>query len=174
MLDANCTKIVDQKIVYANLFSSVPFFLCLYQKQLFQMSYKAVAILSEKVDGIVYFEQIEEESPTQVTAYFIDLPAGKHGFHIHEFGDHSNGCTSAGAHYNPLNTTHGSPYDSIRHVGDMGNVVSKGEKETFFSLVDDSISLVGKYSVIGRSIVIHENEDDLGKGGHDERWIKDG
>ena len=31
---------------------------------------------------------------------------------------------------------------------------------------DKIIKLRGKYSIIGRSVVIHEDEDDLGKGGH--------
>ena len=32
--------------------------------------------------------------------------------------------------------------------------------------VDKEVKLRGKYSVIGRSIVIHEDPDDLGKGNH--------
>ena len=31
---------------------------------------------------------------------------------------------------------------------------------------DKLIKLRGQYSIIGRSIVIHENPDDLGKGGY--------
>ena len=33
---------------------------------------------------------------------------------------------------------------------------------------DKLIKLRGKYSVIGRSIVVHEDEDDLGLGGHSD------
>ncbi len=126
------------------------------------MSYKAVAVLNGKITGVVYFTQ--ENASTIVEATFRDLPKGKHGFHIHEFGDGTNGCTSAGTHFNPFGRVHGGPGDTYRHIGDMGNVTSNGEAETHFTITDDSISLVGEYSVIGRSVVIHENEDDLGKG----------
>ena len=36
-------------------------------------------------------------------------PNMKHGIHVHEFGDTSEGCMSMGAHYNPFNKTHGAP-----------------------------------------------------------------
>ena len=36
---------------------------------------------------------------------------------------------------------------------------------------DKIIKLRGKYSIIGRSIVIHEDEDDLGKGKHSDSLI---
>lgn len=42
---------------------------------------------------------------------------------MHEFGDTSNGCTSTGAHFNPLNKTHGDRTHDVRHVGDFGNLL---------------------------------------------------
>lgn len=35
------------------------------------------------------------------------------------------------------------------------------------TLVDRLVQLSGEYTVIGRSIMVHEDEDDLGKGGHE-------
>lgn len=45
------------------------------------------------------FEQESESAPTTIT-YDIsgNDPNAKRGFHIHTFGDNTNGCTSAGPH----------------------------------------------------------------------------
>jgi Cu/Zn superoxide dismutase len=46
----------------------------------------------------------------------------------------------------------------------LGHLISKqGEVEYKFS--DSGISLFGEYNIIGRTCIIHEKEDDYGKGG---------
>lgn len=89
---------------------------------------------------------------------------GKHGFHIHEKADFSDGCNSAGPHYNPFGKTHGDPDDEERHVGDMGNIFVDAKGSSSGSLKDHLIKLHGETSVLGRSVMVHADEDDLGRG----------
>lgn len=56
---------------------------------------------------------------------------------------------------------HGSPKNEERHVGSLGNIESDGN-EAKLHLEDSLVQVIGPYSVIGRSVVIYENEDDLG------------
>ena len=74
---------------------------------------------------------------------------------------------AAGGHFNPLNRTHGGPDDFIRHVGDLGNIITPdGETSTPIDIVDDIITLFeATENIVGRTLVIHEGEGDLGDGG---------
>ena len=95
--------------------------------------------------------------------------SSKHGFHIHEAGDLSDNCMGACAHFNPYNKNHGGPNSKERHVGDLGNIFFNKKGICKMSFEDKLVKLRGtKANVIGRSIVIHEDEDDLGEGGHDD------
>lgn len=38
-------------------------------------------------------------------------------------------------------------------------------------MVDQKISLIGPYSIIGRSLVINKNADDMGRGGNAESLV---
>jgi len=130
---------------------------------------KAVCVIKgDTVNGVVRFEQTSESGPTKITGEIKGLAKGLHGFHVHEWGDNTNGCTSAGAHFNPHGKTHAGPKDDNRHVGDLGNVEAGDDGVAKFELVDQFISLNGAHSVIGRTMVVHEKVDDLGKGGNDE------
>ncbi len=128
------------------------------------LNQKAVCVLSptkgSKVKGVVTFTR--SDSGIVVTADVEGLTPGKHGFHVHQFGD----CTSpdgssAGDHFNPDNTSHGAPHNGQRHVGDLGNLEAGPDGKAHYQRADSLVSLNGKHSVIGRALVVHAGEDDL-------------
>ncbi|CEP19051.1 hypothetical protein [Parasitella parasitica] len=128
----------------------------------------AVAVLKgNDVSGTVKFSQENETAPVVVEASFTGLKPGKHGFHIHEFGDNTNGCISAGPHYNPHGKTHGAPEAEIRHAGDLGNIIADNQGVATMKIEDKQLKLIGPLSIIGRTVIVHADEDDLGKGGHE-------
>lgn len=78
-----------------------------------QIIHKTIAILSavltnlvvaqlrgdSKVTGTVTFEQASETANTTVTWNITGHDANaERGMHVHQFGDNTNGCTSAGPH----------------------------------------------------------------------------
>ncbi|WP_018128222.1 superoxide dismutase family protein [Balneola vulgaris] len=110
------------------------------------------------VSGTVTFEKGTEG--VTVSASISGLEAGKHGFHIHQYGDCSAADgTSAGGHYNPEDAPHNDPDANKRHVGDMGNLESDGENATTsLTYTDNRIHLM---EIVGRGIIIHAGEDDF-------------
>uniref|UniRef100_H9T849 Superoxide dismutase [Cu-Zn] n=1 Tax=Musca domestica TaxID=7370 RepID=H9T849_MUSDO len=94
------------------------------------------------------------------------LTPGKHGFHVHEKGDLSNGCASLGGHFNPDKMDHGGPRDEVRHVGDLGNIEANANGVVDTTFTDHLISLTGKRTIVERGLVVHEEIDDLGKTCH--------
>lgn len=119
------------------------------------------------VSGYVKFHQ-ELGANVTVEGNITGLPQGQHGFHVHQNGDMTDGCTSAGSHYNPFNKNHGAPDVQERHVGDLGNIEADESGSAVFCLTDHLLNLNGEYSIVGRSVVVHADQDDLGLGGHDD------
>tara|TARA_B110000908_G_C10267723_1_gene466212 strand:+ start:5210 stop:5713 length:504 start_codon:yes stop_codon:yes gene_type:complete len=118
---------------------------------------------SPGLGGVVHLVEISNKL-TKIYGYISGLSPGKHGFHIHKNGDLSEGCKTMCEHYNPFNLNHGGPNSTIRHVGDLGNVVADANGIARFVILDKSIKLRQPHSVIGRSFVIHKDKDDLGLG----------
>lgn len=124
---------------------------------------KAMCKLESKsgseVTGTVMFTKVGDE--VQVVADITGLKPGKHGFHIHENGDCSApDAASAGAHFNPTHHKHGGTTTADRHEGDLGNIEADSSGKAHLSW-KGKISLNGSDSIIGKSIVVHEKEDDL-------------
>lgn len=123
-------------------------------------------LVSEQINGTIYFTDID--GGVHVTGTITGLPAGRHGFHIHELGDIST-CDTAGVHFNPDGKTHGARDHKERHVGDLGNIefVGDGLGVAKVDFIDTLITLSGCHNIVGRTLVLHEEEDDLGLGGHE-------
>jgi Cu-Zn family superoxide dismutase len=102
----------------------------------------------------------------KVTAELSGVPAGDHGFHIHEFGSCEDSGKAAGAHYNPEKTPHGmimKDGHKKAHAGDMGNITAKDDGKAVLQVVIPGVSLHGKFPVAGRAIILHEKADDFGQ-----------
>jgi Cu-Zn family superoxide dismutase len=125
---------------------------------------RAVAVLhpteGQNAAGVVTFAG--ESEGLRVTVRLAGLPAGEHGFHVHELGDCSSpDGTSAGGHFNPFEAPHGARDDAERHVGDLGNLTADDTGVVEASFVDDVIALDGRASVLARAVIVHAKADDL-------------
>ena len=124
---------------------------------------KAVAKLESKsgsqVTGTVTFTKTDDQ--VEVVADIQNLKPGNHGFHIHDKGDCSApDAASAGGHFNPTHQHHGGPNTAEHHAGDLGNIVADASGKAHLDW-KGKLDLSGPNSIIGKSVVVHEKEDDL-------------
>jgi Cu-Zn family superoxide dismutase len=138
----------------------------LINSYIIDMNNEAVAVFkTNNIYGDVIVNNFK--SGVKLKAQFTKLPKGKHGFHIHKAGDlRGEGCQGLCDHYDIGNNSHGGEPNEKgeRHTGDLGNIELKNgkfEKEYY-------IKGVSVRDLWGRSIIIHEEEDDLGRGGHED------
>ena len=125
---------------------------------------KAIAVLhstaGSNVTGTVTFTKAGDE--VKVVADITGLKPGKHGFHIHEFGDCSApDATSAGGHFNPSHHQHGAPDATDRHAGDLGNIEADASGKAHLEWSDKMMKLSGDDSIVGHAVIVHEKADDL-------------
>jgi Cu/Zn superoxide dismutase len=133
---------------------------------------------SNKIKGSIAFTQTNEKF-VRVDIDLTNVPVGIHGIHVHEnpikFLKLVDYCQQAGSHFNgpnkiwtpktPGGTPHGSfMYNTERHIGDMCNnimslsgIVKMSYNDYLISLIPDTPNCI-----LGRSVVIHEEEDDEG------------
>src|ERR1700745_1026356 len=103
---------------------------------------KAIAVLhptaGNNVTGSVTFTKSGNE--VRVEADVTGLTPGKHGFHIHEFGD----CSS-----------------SDGNAGDLGNIEADASGKAHLEWNDKVMKLSGADSIVGHAVIVHEKADDL-------------
>lgn len=114
------------------------------------------------VRGTVEFTNVTPDQ-VQVRVDVTGLTPGLHGFHIHEFGDCSApDGSSAGGHFNPDKVMHGGPGAPEHHRGDLGNIKADAGGRAVVTMKTSAITLdAGPRGVLGRSVVIHADPDDL-------------
>lgn len=98
---------------------------------------------------------------------FTRLPRGDHGFHIHRAGDlRGKGCAGACSHLHVGPAAHhGGPptrKNRHRHTGDLGNVRGPTFAHTY------TVPDISPRDLWGRSLIVHADSDDLGKGPHSD------
>jgi len=90
-------------------------------------------------------------------------PNSIHGFHVHEKGDCSAvDASSAGAHFNPLDSKHGRASASAHHAGDMDNLSSNARGVATVDVHMKGVTLGGGAinDIAGRALVVHAVADD--------------
>lgn len=134
---------------------------------------RAICILrgDSDIHGTVTLVQQGDRLRVTVHATLPSVYDGLHGFHIHEYGDSSAGCSSMGGHLDPVGQHHGGRHSAIRHAGDLGNVACKrGRISESFTLSVSwhrlSLCYGSAHCVLGRGMVLHERPDDCGE--HDD------
>ena len=142
----------------------------------------AIAVFNDSIKGYVKFSEDLTNNRIKIDLNIVGLkPNSLHGFHVHQAGDLTDGCTSMCDHFNPYGNTHGSPGMKNRHVGDLGNIKTNDKGEAIYTFYDDMIKLRGQgcsaflnlfegneCNIIGRGLIIHADEDDCGKGENSE------
>ncbi|MBW3597782.1 MAG: superoxide dismutase family protein [Planctomycetes bacterium] len=107
--------------------------------------------------GIVLLEQ--RGDALHLRGRVAGLSPGKHGFHIHEFGDiRDPEGESAGGHFDPRGHKHGAPGDPEHHAGDLGNIEANEQGVAEFNIEVPWLKL---HYVVGRGLVVHGEADDL-------------
>jgi Cu/Zn superoxide dismutase len=95
--------------------------------------------------------------------HFRRFPPGQHGFHIHKAGDmRQKDCSGLCEHYDKGHHRHGSYQSRERHTGDLGNLTRSRRKRRY------CLPNVSVQELWGRSIIVHEGPDDVGKGGYED------
>ncbi len=122
-----------------------------------------------KANGVLQIA-VDNKNRIHLTGKIAGLNANSlHGFHIHEVGDCSDSfAMNAGGHFNP--DAHHQHGNSIlkgqykhQHAGDLGNLQANASGIANIDLyIEKPLNLQedDKYSILGKSIVVHADEDD--------------
>ena len=91
-------------------------------------------------------------------------PDSEHGFHIHEKGDCSApDGSSAGGHFNPGSSEHGSISTAMHHGGDMPNIKADAQGNAHIDgpvASNVNVGVGDGFDIVGRGLIVHADPDD--------------
>lgn len=98
----------------------------------------------------------------RLTVDVTGMPAGTHGAHVHTVGKcDAPDFASAGGHWNPTSTKHGSMNPQGPHAGDLPNLVVGTNGRGTIGMVLPGATMAGLLDADGSALVVHANPDDL-------------
>ena len=126
------------------------------------------------VQGTLEFE--ETGDGIRIFGTVTGLTPGDHGMHFHVNGTCADAdlpedpdtladpAGAAGPHFDPLATmNHAGPDTTFseRHAGDTGNITADSSGTATIDAEYDGLSIAGTYGIVGRTLIVHANPDDL-------------
>lgn len=98
-----------------------------------------------------------EDGKVLVTASFINLPAGFHGFHVHTTGvcDAADGFMSAGGHFDREGASHPD------HDGDLPSLLVNNDGTAMLTFSTDRFVVADLFDADGSAIMVHSGHDNF-------------
>lgn len=98
----------------------------------------------------------------RITIDAMMLPTGTHGAHIHTTGRcDAPDFMTAGGHWNPAGTQHGSMNPAGPHEGDLPNIIIGTDGRGTLGVTIPAGTLNGLLDADGGAMVIHAKADDM-------------
>ena len=89
------------------------------------------------------------------------LPAGTHGAHVHTTGRcDAPDFASAGPHWNPAATKHGTMNPQGPHVGDLPNLIIGTDGRGTIGITVPGATMAGLLDTDGAAMLVHATADD--------------
>jgi len=122
----------------------------------------AVKIVDHEGKKIGTAVLMQQKNGVEARISVSGLSPGKHGFHIHEKAFSGSDFQTAGGHFNPTAEQHGFHNPQGFHKGDLPNLEVKRDGTAEMSVLLEGVTLEQgqPHSLIGRSMIIHAEEDD--------------
>ncbi|MDQ0483907.1 superoxide dismutase family protein [Guptibacillus hwajinpoensis] len=125
-----------------------------------------VNMMNQDGEEIGTAELMQQDGGTMIQVDASNLPEGMHGFHIHETGScEAPDFKSAGGHFNPADTSHGTKSEDGPHAGDLENLEVSADGTVQKEILNEKVTLEkGKDNSLlkesGTALVIHASADD--------------